>query len=150
MRNILSVPDFADPAKQRRAKILVVTQFASILMIAAMMIVYVVLTPERYEVIIQAAVGGAAIILSYYLLQKEKLDAAGWTIIILGWLILTLDLAFISGIRGVNVLGQVLIVMFAGLALSGKTALYITFVNWSFKSPERLIDKEGGVILSVT
>jgi len=108
---------------------MVVTQFASILMIAAMMVVYAVLTPERYEVIIQVGVGGAAIILSYYLLQKGKLDAAGWTVIILGWLILTLDLAFISGIRGVNVLGQVLIVMFAGLAINGKAAISLTLIN---------------------
>jgi diguanylate cyclase (GGDEF)-like protein/PAS domain S-box-containing protein len=129
MKNIFSVPEFTDPGKQRRANILVVTQFAAILMIVVIMIISVFLAPDHYEVIFQAGVGGAAIILSYYLLQKGKLDAAGWTVVILGWLILTLDLAFISGIRGVNVLGQVLIVMFAGLAINGKSALYITFIN---------------------
>jgi diguanylate cyclase (GGDEF)-like protein/PAS domain S-box-containing protein len=98
-------------------------------MITAIVIISLVLAPERYEVFFQAGVGGAAIILSYYLLQKGKLDAAGWAVVILGWLILTLDLALISGIRGVNVLGQVLIVMFAGLAINGKAAIYITFIN---------------------
>ena len=44
----------------------------------------------------------------------------------MGWSLLTLDLAIISGIRGVNVLGQVMIVMFAGLAISGRSALLIT------------------------
>ncbi len=126
MVNIFSIPDFSDPGKQRRANILVVTQFAAMIMITAIVIISLVLVPEHYEVIFQAGVGGAAIILSYYLLQKGNLDAAGWSVVILGWLILTLDLAFISGIRGVNVLGQVLIVMFAGLAINGKAAIYIT------------------------
>ncbi len=129
MKSIFSVPDFADPAKQRRANILVVTQFASIITIVLILVISLAMVPEHNEIIIQVAVGGTTIILSYLLLQKGKLDAAGWTIVILGWLVLTLDLAFISGIRGVNVLGQVLIVMFAGLALSGKTALYIAFIN---------------------
>lgn len=129
MINIFTVPDFSDPGKQRRANILVVTQFASMIMIIAIVIISLVLAPEHHEIIFQAGVGCAAIILSYYLLQKGKLDAAGWAIVILGWLILTLDLAFISGIRGVNVLGQVLIMMFAGLAINGKAALYITFIN---------------------
>jgi len=108
---------------------LVATQFASIIMIVTIEIISYILAPEHTEVIWQGMIGAAAMFISYLLLRKGKLEAAGWLIAVLGWLILTLDLAFISGIRGVNVLGQVLIVLFVGLTISGKSALIITFVN---------------------
>ena len=54
---------------------------------------------------------------------------AGWVIAILGWLVLTLDLVLVSGIRGVNILGQVLIVILAGFAINGKSALIITGIS---------------------
>lgn len=126
---IFSIPKFEDQEKQRRANILVATQFASVVMIVSIMTISFILTPEHPEVILQGLVGAAVMLISYLLLRKEKLEAAGWMIAIFGWLILTLDLAFISGIRGVNVLGQVLIVIFAGLALSGKAALIITVIS---------------------
>ncbi len=129
MIDIFAVPDFKDPAKHRRAKILVVTQFSSAVMILAIGIISTILAPEHREVLYQAGFGAGAMVFSYVQLQRGKIEAAGWTIVILGWLILTLDLAFIAGIRGVNVLGQVLIVMFAGLAIGGKSALYVTMIS---------------------
>ncbi len=129
MINIFAVPHFSDPAKQRRASILVGTQVAAIVMILLIVVISYILTPDHPEVLLQGAVGAAAIISSFYLLKIGKLEIAGWIIVILGWLILTLDLALISGIRGVNILGQVLIVMFAGLAINGRSALIITGVS---------------------
>ena len=129
MIDIFAVPDFKDPDKHRRAKILVVTQFASVVMILAILVISIILTPEHKEVFYQAAFGAGMMIFSYVLLQKGKIEASGWTIVIFGWLILTLDLVFIAGIRGVNVLGQVLIVMFAGLAIDGKSAIYVTLLS---------------------
>jgi len=126
---IFTIPDFKDQEKQRRANILVATQLASGIMIVVIVISSYILVPEHPEVLLQGLVGAAAMFISYFLLRKGKLEAAGWMIAILGWLILTLDLVFISGIRGVNVLGQVLIVMFAGLAISGKSALIITVIS---------------------
>jgi diguanylate cyclase (GGDEF)-like protein/PAS domain S-box-containing protein len=126
---IFSIPKFENQEKQRRANILAATQFASIIMIVSIEIISFILAPDHPEVILQGLVGAAVMLISYLLLRKEKLEAAGWIIAIFGWLVLTLDLAFISGIRGVNVLGQVLIVMFAGLALSGKAALIITVIS---------------------
>lgn len=126
---IFSIPKFEDQEKQRRANILVATQFASVVMIVSIMTISFILAPEHPEVIIQGFVGSAVILISYLFLRQGKLEAAGWMIAILGWLILTLDLIFISGIRGVNVLGQILIVMFAGLAISGRAALIMTVVS---------------------
>ncbi len=126
---IFSIPEFKDQEKQRRANILVATQLASGIMIVVIVIGSYILAPEHPEVLLQGMVGTVAMFISYFLLRKGKLEAAGWMIAILGWLILTLDLVFISGIRGVNVLGQVLIVMFAGLAISGKSAFIITVIS---------------------
>jgi diguanylate cyclase (GGDEF)-like protein/PAS domain S-box-containing protein len=131
MDKILAIPDFADPARHRRANILIATQVASVTMILMIMIISYLFTPEHSEALYQGAAGIGALLLSYYLLRKGKLEAAGWVIVVAGWSILTLDLAFISGIRGVSLLGQVLIVIFAGLAIGGKSALAITIVNVS-------------------
>ncbi|MCJ7716553.1 MAG: sensor domain-containing diguanylate cyclase [Anaerolineales bacterium] len=126
MNKIITIPEFKDEEKQRRANILVTTQFASIIMIVAIMVISFFLTPEHSEVLLQGGAGAVAMLFSYLLLKKGKLEAAGWVIVILGWLILTLDLALFSGIRGVNILGQVLLVMFAGLAINGRSAIIIT------------------------
>jgi len=129
MNKIITIPDFKDKEKQRRANILVTTQFASIIMMVMIMIISFFLTPEHNEILLQAGAGAVAMLFSYLLLKKGKLEAACWVIVILGWLILTLDLVLISGIRGVNVLGQVLIVMFAGLAINGRSAIIITVTS---------------------
>ena len=70
-----------------------------------------------------------AIIFSYVLLRNGKLEAACWMIVVLGWLIFAVDLAAVAGIRGVSVHGQILIIIFAGLALNGKTALMMTLLT---------------------
>ena len=129
MKTFFTVPDFKDEEKNRRAKILVATQFASIIMIVTIELISYILAPDHPEVILQGLIGASAMLFSYLLLRKGKLEASGWVIAILGWLILTLDLALVSGIRGVNVLGQVLIILFAGLAISGKSAFIITLVS---------------------
>ncbi|MCJ7716568.1 MAG: PAS domain S-box protein, partial [Anaerolineales bacterium] len=129
MLRLFAIPHFSDPDLQRRANILIVTQVASVVMLVLIMIVSFFFTPDQTEVILQGAVGALTMIFSFYLLKKGKLELAGWVFVILGWLILTLDLALISGIRGVNVLGQILIVMFAGLGINGKSALIVTGVS---------------------
>jgi diguanylate cyclase (GGDEF)-like protein/PAS domain S-box-containing protein len=101
------------------------------------------LAPEHSEIIVQASIGIVTIGASYLFLRFKRLNLAGWTIVIFGWLILTLDLIFISGIRGVNVLGQVLIVMFAGLAINGKSALYITLINLLANLCVLLLERNG-------
>ena len=129
MKELFRVPDFPDPEQQRHAKILVVTQFAAIIMALLIVVFTVIFTTGHPEVIYYGIVGMVAIVSSFVLLKMGKIKASGWIIVILGWAILTLDLALISGIRGVNVLGQVLIVMFAGLAISGRAAMIIIVVN---------------------
>ncbi len=129
MSKLFTIPKFEDQEKQRRANILVATQFASIILLVTIEIISYILAPEHPEVLLEGLVGAVAMLVSYLLLRKGKLEAAGWMIAILGWLILTLDLVFISGIRGVNVLGQVLIVMFVGLVISGKSAFIITVIS---------------------
>ena len=126
---ILPIPEFEDQEKQRRANILAATLFASIIMVVTIEIISYILAPDHPEVIMQGLVGSAVISISYLFLRKGKLEAAGWLLATFGWLILTLDLALVSGIRGVNILGQIIIVMFAGLAISGKAALLITVVS---------------------
>ena len=98
-------------------------------MILLFMVISFFLAPDHPEVLLEGAAGSAAIIFSFYLLKKGKLELSGWIIVIMGWLVLTLDLALISGIRGVDILGQVTIVMLAGLAIGGKSALIITGVT---------------------
>lgn len=120
------VPNYQEDEEQRRANILAVTQLAAGVMIMAILIISALFTPEHVEVLVQSVVGTLAMLISYIYLRKGKLEISAWIVVILGWLILTMDLMFIAGIRGVNVLGQVLIVMFAGLVLSGKSALIVT------------------------
>ncbi len=129
MKRLFAVPHFSDPELHRRANILIATQIAAIVMMVLIMAVSAIFAPDHPEILPASAVGTLAMIFSFYLLKKRKVEMAGWIIAILGWLVLTLDLALISGIRGVNILGQVLIVMFAGLAISGKSTLIITGVT---------------------
>jgi diguanylate cyclase (GGDEF)-like protein/PAS domain S-box-containing protein len=129
MLKLFTFPHFSNPETQRRASILVATQVAAVVMMVLIVGISFVLAPDHPEVLLQGAAGATAVILSFILLKKGKLEIAGWIIVILGWLVLTLDLAFISGIRGVNVLGQVLIVILAGFAISGKSALIITGIS---------------------
>lgn len=129
MKRLFTIPHFEDPEEKRRASILVATQVASLVMMALIIPISYFLAPDHPEVLLEGAGGIILVTLSYYLLKKGKLEIAGWIIVTLGWLIMTLDLAFISGIRGVNVLGQILIVMFAGLAINGKSAMIITGVS---------------------
>ncbi len=126
MLKLFAVPDFHDPEKQRRANILAVTQVAAWILILLIIVFSLILSPDHPEVIFEGGVGAAAMVLAFALLKSGKLEASGWTVVIFGWLILTLDLALISGVRGVNILGQVLIVMFAGLAINGRAALIMT------------------------
>ncbi|MCJ7734768.1 MAG: sensor domain-containing diguanylate cyclase [Anaerolineales bacterium] len=126
LKRILSIPVFENQEKQRRANILVTTQSASFLMILVILIVSVFFSPDHPEVLLQVLVGAAAMVLSYLLLRNGKLEVSGWIVCLSGWLLLTSDLAFVAGIRGVNVMGQLLIVMFAGLVINGKAALIIT------------------------
>jgi diguanylate cyclase (GGDEF)-like protein/PAS domain S-box-containing protein len=130
LKRLFQLPEFKDLEQQRRAHILIATQAAAVLMMFLILVISLILTPDHPEVIPQTFAGIILIIFSYYLLKRKKVEAAGWVIVILGWLVMTLDLLFISGIRGVNVLGQVLIVMFAGLAIGGRAALFITAANF--------------------
>lgn len=129
MRFQVLVPNYLEDEQQRRANILAVTQLAAGIMIVAILIISAVFTPEHAEIFFQGAVGTLAMLVSYYFLRKGKLEISAWIVVTLGWLILTMDLMFISGIRGVNVLGQILIVMFAGLVLNGKSALIVTVIT---------------------
>jgi diguanylate cyclase (GGDEF)-like protein/PAS domain S-box-containing protein len=129
MRFHALVPNYQEEEQQRRANILAVTQLAAGVMIIAILIISAWLTPEHVEVLVQGIVGSLAMLVSYFFLRKGKLELSAWIVVTLGWLILTMDLMFISGIRGVNVLGQVLIVMFTGLVLSGKSALIVTAIT---------------------
>jgi len=129
MAKIYSLPKFDDPELQRRANILVATQVAAVAMIVLIVMISIVLTPDHPEALLQGAVGVGLLLGSFYLIKIGKLELSAWVIIVIGWLILTLDLAFISGIRGVNILGQVLIVIFAGLAVSGKAGLVVTLFS---------------------
>jgi len=129
MNKIFMIPDFIDQEKQRKADILVVSQISLLLLVIAMVIYSAFTTPEHTETYYMGGVGVLAIICSFLLLRNGKLEAACWMIVIPGWLVFTVDLAAVAGIRGVSVLGQILIVIFAGLALNGKTALMITFLT---------------------
>ena len=123
---IFTIPEFSDQDKQRRANILVVTQFSVLILIAAIVIYSSFASPEHTETLYLGGTGALAMLISYGLLRKGKLEAACWLIVILGWLVFTIDMAMVAGIRGVSVQWQILIVIFAGLALNGKTALLIT------------------------
>jgi diguanylate cyclase (GGDEF)-like protein/PAS domain S-box-containing protein len=129
MKNLFVLPRYSDPAKQRRASILAGTLVASVVMMGLIIPISYILSPDHPEVLLQGMGGIVAIFFSFYLLKIGKLEMAGWIVVVLGWLVLTLDLALISGIRGVNILGQVLVVMIAGLIISGKSALIITGIN---------------------
>ena len=129
MNKMVGVPEFLDKVKQRRANLLVVTQFAVIFMVTAIMIISAVLIPEHTEVLLQGSIGVTAMVISYLLTRKGRLDAASWLIVILGWLVFTSDLALVAGIRGVSVHGQILVVIFTGLTISGRSALLMTVLT---------------------
>jgi diguanylate cyclase (GGDEF)-like protein/PAS domain S-box-containing protein len=129
MKRFLVIPEFEDQDKQRRANILVVTLFAVILLIPGLVLYSMLMTPEHSEALLMGGTGVALVVISYALLRKGRIEAACWLVVGLGWLIFSLDLAFIAGIRGVSILGQLLIVIFAGLAISGKSALVITLLT---------------------
>ena len=126
MKRLFAIPNFSDPEKQRRASILVATQVAAVVMMLLIMVTTFASSTDHPEILFEGAAGAALIIYSFYLLKKGKLVIAGWIIVVMGWLVLTLDLVFISGIQGVNILGQVLIVMLAGLAINGRASLIVT------------------------
>jgi len=125
----LLLPEFVDSEKQRRAKILVVTQFVVIFMVTAIIIFSLATSPEHSETLLQGSLGIAAMVISFFLLKAGKIEVASWIIVISGWLIFTLDLGFYAGIRGVSVLGQILMVIFAGTVINGKVALLMTVIT---------------------
>ncbi len=129
MNRIFGVPEFLDQEKQRRAQLLVVTQFGVIFMVAAIMVFSFISTPEHTEALIEGSIGAVAMVISYLLTRQGKLNAASWLIVILGWMVFTTDLAFVAGIRGVSIYGQILIVIFTGLTISGRSALLITLLT---------------------
>lgn len=129
MNKYFAIPKFLDQEKQRRADILVVSQIFALLLVIAMVVYSAFTTPEHTETYYMGGVGILAIIFSYLLLRNGKPEAACWVIVVLGWLVFTVDLAVVAGIRGVSILGQILIVIFAGLALNGKTALMVTILT---------------------
>lgn len=129
MKRFHIIPEFEDQEKQRRANILVLTLFAVILLIPGLVFYSMFTTPEHSEAQLMGAMGAILVVISYALLRKGKIEAACWMIVVLGWLIFTLDLAFIAGIRGVSILGQLLIVIFTGLAISGRSALILIFIT---------------------
>ncbi|MEJ2447683.1 MAG: hypothetical protein P8Y37_07055, partial [Anaerolineales bacterium] len=102
MRFHALVPNYQEEEQQRRANILAVTQLAAGVMIIAILIISAWLTPEHVEILVQGVVGSLAMLVSYLFLRKGKLELSAWIVVTLGWLILTMDLMFISGIRGVN------------------------------------------------
>ncbi len=126
MDKMFGVPEFSDIVKQRRANLLVVTQFLVIFMVAAIMIFSAIASPEHTEVLVQGSIGMTSMLISYLFTRRGKLNVASWLIVVLGWLVFTGDLALVAGIRGVSVHGQILIVIFTGLAISGKSALLLT------------------------
>ena len=129
MKKFLIVPEFDDQEKQRRANILVITLFAVIVLIPGLVLYSLFMTPEHSEVLLMGGTGVVLVVVSYALLRMGRIEAACCIVVGLGWLIFTLDLTFIAGIRGVSILGQLLIVIFAGLAISGRSALAITLLT---------------------
>jgi diguanylate cyclase (GGDEF)-like protein/PAS domain S-box-containing protein len=129
IQKYLSIPEFADQDDQRRANILVVSQFMVFFMVAAILVFTQKTTPEHPETLLEGGLGMLAVVVSYFFLRKGKIKIAAWLIAITGWLIFTLDLALIAGIRGVSVHGQLLMVMYTGLVINGRSALVMTFIT---------------------
>lgn len=129
MKQFFAVPEFKDQEQQRRANILVVTQFSVLFLVIAIVIFSYFKSPEHTETLSLGSIGIMAMLTSFGLLRKRKLEAASWIIVILGWLVFTVDLAFVAGIRGVSVHGQILIVIFTGLVVGGRSALFITLLT---------------------
>ena len=129
MNKFFAVPKFIDQEHQRRANILVVTQFSVLFLVVAIVIFSYFTTPEHTETLSLGSIGAVAMLISFGLLRKRKLEAASWIIVILGWLVFTVDLAFFAGIRGVSVHGQILMVIFTGLAVGGRSALLMTLLT---------------------
>jgi diguanylate cyclase (GGDEF)-like protein/PAS domain S-box-containing protein len=129
MLKLFSVPHFSDPEKQRRANILVVSQFMVFFIVAAILVFTQNTTPEHTETLLQGGLGMLAMVVSYFFLRNRKIKISAWIIAITGWLIFTLDLAFIAGIRGISTYGQFLMVIFSGLVISGKSALLMTILT---------------------
>ncbi len=123
---VLRVPEFQDQDQQRRANILVVSQFMVFFIVAAIVIFASITTPEHTETSLEGGLGMAAMVISYLFLRHGKLEIAAWIVGATGWMIFTLDLAIIAGIRGVSIYGQILMIMFSGLVISGKSALVMT------------------------
>ena len=129
MKRLFIIPEFDDQDKQRRANILVLTLFAVIVLIPGMVFYSMLMSPEHSETLLMGGTGVVLVVVSYALLRKGKIEAACWLVVGLGWLIFTFDLVFVAGIRGASILGQLLIVIFAGLAISGRSALAITLLT---------------------
>ena len=91
MNRIFGIPEFLDQEKQRRAQLLVVTQFGVIFMVAAIMVFSFISTPEHSEVLVEGSIGAAAMVISYLLTRRGKLNAASWLIVILGWMVFTIQ-----------------------------------------------------------
>jgi len=121
-----AIPQFTDPDDQRRANILVVTQVMVFFIVGAIMIFTINESPDHPEILIQAGSGMLAMFVSYLFLRSGKIRTSAWIVAITGWLIFTLDLAVIAGIRGMSIYGQFLMVLYCGLVINGKSALLMT------------------------
>jgi len=129
IKKYFSIPEFTDRDDQRRANILVVSQIMVFLIVAAILVFTQNTTPDRTETFLQGGLGMLAMVVSYFFLRNKKIKISAWIIAIAGWLIFTLDLAFIAGIRGISTYGQFLMVIFSGFVISGRSALLMTILT---------------------
>jgi diguanylate cyclase (GGDEF)-like protein/PAS domain S-box-containing protein len=122
----LLIPEFTNPENQRRAKILVVTQLVVLIIVLAIIFYTNTKSPEQPKTLLQGSLAIVAMIVSYIMLRMGRINLASWLIAVPGWMIFTIDLGLVAGIRGVSILGQILMVIFSGLAINGKLALVMT------------------------
>jgi len=123
------IPKFPNQDDERRANILVVSQFIVFFIVAAILVFTQNTSPEHPETLLEGSLGMLAMVVSYLFLRNRKILISAWIIAITGWLIFTLDLAFIAGIRGISTYGQFLMVIFSGFVISGKSALLMTILT---------------------
>lgn len=118
----LTSPEMGTSELNRRARLLHGILLVLIPATLGFLFVFIILTPTNQTGILAAWGVLITELLTLWLLQRGRLTAAGMSMLLAFWVLLAVSMYYGAGIYSVSAFGQMLVVLMAGLLVSGSFA----------------------------
>lgn len=125
----LASPEMGTSEMNRRARLLHGILVVLIPATFGFLVVLALLNPDNQTGILAAAGVLATELVTLWLLHRGRVMAAGMGMLLALWVLLAISMYFGAGVRSVSALGQMLIVLMAGLLVSGSFASGLTVLT---------------------